>query len=104
VLCGNRAESYINEPLGPKRHFIVQRIGYNRFDLSGNAADSMIDWKVGIERDSSGCCYLGELAAYGQRSLAEREEQVMWDDRKPSADLPRIMRAVQVGAFGGIEQ
>ena len=28
----------------------------------------------------------------------------MWDDRKPSAALPRIMRAVQVGAFGGIEQ
>ena len=28
----------------------------------------------------------------------------MWDDRKPSAALPRLMRAVQVGAFGGIEQ
>jgi len=28
----------------------------------------------------------------------------MSDDRKPSATLPRIMRAVQVGAFGGIEQ
>ena len=46
----------------------------------------------------------GELAAYGQRSLAEQEEQVMWDDRKSPAALPRIMRAVQVGAFGGIEQ
>jgi NADPH:quinone reductase-like Zn-dependent oxidoreductase len=44
------------------------------------------------------------LAACGQRSLAEHKEQVMWDDRKPSAALPRITRAVQVDAFGGIEQ
>jgi NADPH:quinone reductase-like Zn-dependent oxidoreductase len=28
----------------------------------------------------------------------------MSDDRKPSANSPRRMRAVQVGAFGGIEQ
>ena len=28
----------------------------------------------------------------------------MWDDRKPLTTLPPIMRAVQVGAFGGIEQ
>jgi NADPH:quinone reductase-like Zn-dependent oxidoreductase len=28
----------------------------------------------------------------------------MWDDRKPSAAVPRMMRAVKIGAFGGIEQ
>jgi NADPH:quinone reductase-like Zn-dependent oxidoreductase len=44
-----------------------------------------------------------ELDACGQRSLAEQEEQVMCEDQMPSAALP-IMRAIQVGAFGGIEQ
>jgi Alcohol dehydrogenase GroES-like domain len=46
----------------------------------------------------------GELAGCGQRSIVEQEEQVMSDNQMPSAALPLIMRAIRVGAFGGIEQ
>lgn len=43
-------------------------------------------------------------AFYNRCFLAEQGKALMSGDQMPSAALPPVMRAIQIGAFGGIEQ